>query len=162
MHALPAYKGNRRITPLISLSPTWPSVGCSKHMLNGWRGVRILNTNKMRNESVTYQWGCSCNHCCIRKAELHIVCVCVCVCIYIYICVCVYIYIYVCVCVCVYSLSIQHVKRMRRVTLSFVASTTLQHFATLSHNRHDFREKGTEHKKCVHFLYNFCPKHLSF
>ena len=55
-----------------------------------------------------------------------------------------------CVCVCVFvALVIQHAKRMRRVTLSFVASATLQHFATLSHKKHDFREQVTEHKKYV-------------
>ena len=49
---------------------------------------------------------------------------------------------------CVFvALVIQHVKRMRRVILSFVASPALQHFATLSHNRQDFRgKKVTEHK----------------
>ena len=72
------------------------------------------------------------------------VCVCVCVCVRARarVCVC------VCVCVCV-ALVIQHVKRMRRVMLSPVASTALQNFATLSHKKHDFREKLTVHKKCV-------------
>jgi len=64
-------------------------------------------------------------------------------------------YYILCVCVCVFVvLVIQHVKRMRRVILSSVASTALQNFATLSHKRHDFREKVTEHKKKCVFIFS--------
>ena len=63
----------------------------------------------------------------------------------------------VCVCVCVRererervrvrvcSLT-QHARRMRRVTLSTVASLAPLYFSTLSHKQHDFRTKITEHK----------------
>ena len=50
--------------------------------------------------------------------------------------------------------------------LSSAAYLTLQYFSTLSHKRHDFREKtkkGIEHKMCVliYFLYDICQKHFS-
>jgi hypothetical protein len=46
-------------------------------------------------------------------------------------------------------LVIQHAKRMRNILLSSVACLDLQHFSTLSQERHDFRENITEHKMCV-------------
>jgi len=36
------------------------------------------------------------------------------------------------------------------------------YFSTLSHKRHDFREKVIENKMCFDFLYNFCLKYFSF
>jgi hypothetical protein len=46
------------------------------------------------------------------------------------------------------ALVIQHATRMRRIILSSVACLALQHFSTLSHTRHDFREKVIEYKIC--------------
>jgi hypothetical protein len=40
------------------------------------------------------------------------------------------------------ALIIQHSKRMRLVTLSAVACSTLPHFSTSSHKRQDFPEKS--------------------
>ena len=63
----------------------------------------------------------------------------------------------------VFALIIQHAKRMSRVTLPSVVCMALPYLSTLSHKRHDFREKikVTEHKICFDFLYSFCLKHLS-
>jgi hypothetical protein len=65
---------------------------------------------------------------------------------------------YMCVCVCVRARG--HAGTYARVALlssmqrvctmsSFVASLAPQHFSKFSHKRHEFREKGTEHKTCV-------------
>jgi hypothetical protein len=43
---------------------------------------------------------------------------------------------------CVFvTVAIQHAKCMRRFALSPVVSLAVRHFSTLSHKRHDFREK---------------------
>jgi hypothetical protein len=59
-------------------------------------------------------------------------------------------YIFVCVRARVHeALRIQHAIRMRHIVTSFVTPLAPQYFSTLSHKRHDFRKKVTEHKMCV-------------
>jgi hypothetical protein len=51
---------------------------------------------------------------------------------------------------CVFvTLGIQHAKRMHGIILSFVTCQAVQYFSTLSHKRHDFREKLSLNLKCV-------------
>ena len=49
------------------------------------------------------------------------------------------------------DLVIQHTRRMRRIILSLVAFVALLYLSTLSHKRHDFREKILN-IKCVLIL----------
>jgi len=78
--------------------------------------------------------------------------------IYIYI----YIYIYYIISVCVCRLRYPACKaHASYYTVSSVACLALLYFSTLSHKRHDFRNKM--YIKCVfQFLYNFCLKYFSF
>ena len=65
-------------------------------------------------------------------------------------------YLSVCVCVraraCLWlpvALPIQHAMRMRHIVRPLVAPLAPSYFTILSHKRHDFRKKVTEHKICV-------------
>jgi hypothetical protein len=51
------------------------------------------------------------------------------------------------------ALVIRHAKRMRSIILSSVACLVLPYISTLSHKRHDFREKVTEHEM---YVFTFC------
>jgi GINS complex subunit 2 len=89
-----------------------------------------------------------------------VLCVCVCVC-FVYVCVCVLCVLccVVCVlcvccvcvvCVCLYSRGYASTQfSLAVIILSSVAPHSLQYFSTLSHKRHNFREKVTEYKMCV-------------
>jgi hypothetical protein len=50
---------------------------------------------------------------------------------------------------CCVALFIQHAKGMRHIIFSSVAYLIPPYFPTLSHKRHDFREKSTLNVKCV-------------
>jgi hypothetical protein len=60
------------------------------------------------------------------------------------------------------ALGFLHAMRMRRIMLSSTVCLALQYFSTLSHKRHDFREKKLLNTKCV-FLYSlkFYLKHFT-
>ena len=63
------------------------------------------------------------------------------------------------VCVCV-AVVILHAKGICHITLSYVVCPAVPYLLTLSHKRHDFGKKVTEHKVCFYFLYKFCLKHF--
>jgi hypothetical protein len=81
----------------------------------------------------------SCNNCCSRKAINITNSECVSVCLSV-------------------ALVIKHAKRMRRGILSFVASSSLQHFSTLPHTGLDFRKRTLLNIKSVFW---FPLQHLS-
>jgi hypothetical protein len=58
------------------------------------------------------------------------------------------------------TLDIQHAKRMRLI-LSSVVCLFLSYFSTLSHKRHEFREKVVDHKVRV-LSFSTTSKHFSF
>jgi hypothetical protein len=62
------------------------------------------------------------------------------------------------------ALVIQHAKRTRRITLSFMPCSALPHFPVLSHIRHNFRGGGVIGRKnaCSDFLQKCCLQHFSF
>jgi hypothetical protein len=47
------------------------------------------------------------------------------------------------------ALLMQYTTRMRHTVTSFVAPLAPPDFSTISHKRHDFRKKLTEHEMCV-------------
>ena len=64
---------------------------------------------------------------------------------------------------CILALVMWHAKRMRHIILISGVCPALPYFSTLSHKRHDFREKKILNLKCV-FWYslNFFVKNFSF
>jgi hypothetical protein len=72
----------------------------------------------------------------VKKSKFYI-CLCVCVC--------------VCVCVCARARTIAGVFSSMPRSDAILSSSSLPppNISTLSHKRHDFREKVTEHKMCV-------------
>jgi hypothetical protein len=53
-------------------------------------------------------------------------------------------------------LLIQHAKRMRHITSSYVVCLSLPYFSTLAHKRHDFQKNVAEHN----FMCDFFPTNL--
>jgi hypothetical protein len=82
---------------------------------------------------------CSCKHCCREKA--------------LGITNSVYVFV---------SSVIQHVKRMRRIILLFVAFLAAPYSPTLYHKRSDFRKHILNLKYVFSFLYKLCMQHFLF
>ena len=60
-----------------------------------------------------------------------------------------------CVCVCrarACAWARVHLSSMQRATMSSAASLVPPHISPLSHKRHGFLKKATEHKMCSNFL----------
>jgi hypothetical protein len=55
--------------------------------------------------------------------------------------------------ICILALVTRNAMRMRRIILLSAACQCLPHFATLSHKRHDFRERTVLNVKCVRLTY---------
>ena len=55
------------------------------------------------------------------------------------------------------ALLIQHATRMRHTVSSFVTSLAPPYVSTLSHKRHDFREKSLNVKRVFLFFIQFLP-----
>ena len=113
-----------------------PSVGTRRSVKTKLCAVAgnkpVCIKNKTGNVRITSHWGAFANHYCRGKATSTT-------------------HLSVCACVCV-ALLIQHATRVRHIVISFMASMAPPYFTTLSHKRHDFREKVTEHKMCILIL----------
>jgi len=57
-------------------------------------------------------------------------------------------------------LVIQQAIRMRRIMFSSVTYLAAYYFSTLSHTKHDFRNKLLTCNVCFDFLYNICLKYF--